>query len=79
MSSSKLPSGGYDLMNASEHYALYYGGFYNNNIAKGMSSEEASAAANKSTQSMYGRNPYNAVSYTHLLKYPTLCYRWSCY
>ena len=25
MSSSKLPSGGYDLMNASEHYALYYG------------------------------------------------------
>lgn len=62
MSSSKLPSGGYDLMNASEHYALYYGGFYNNNIAKGMSSEEASAAANKSTQSMYGRNPYNVAN-----------------
>lgn len=49
-------------MNASEHYALYYGGFYNNNIAKGMSSEEASAAANKSTQSMYGRNPYNVAN-----------------
>ena len=62
MSSSKLPSGGYNLMNASEHYALYYGGFYNNNIAKGMSSEEASAAANKSTQSMYGRNPYNVAN-----------------
>ena len=62
MSSSKLPSGGDNLMNASEHYALYYGGFYNNNIAKGMSSEEASAAANKSTQSMYGRNPYNVAN-----------------
>lgn len=24
---SKLPTNGYDLMNASEHYALYYGGF----------------------------------------------------
>ena len=27
-----------------------------------MSSEEASAAANKSTQSMYGRNPYNVAN-----------------
>ena len=59
---SKLPSGGYDLMNASEHYALYYGGFYSQNIAAGKTSENASTLANASTQAVYGRNPYNVAN-----------------
>ncbi len=59
---SKLPTNGYDLMNASEHYALYYGGFYAQNIKNGMSATAASAAANTSTQAIYGRNPYNVTN-----------------
>ena len=31
-------------------------------LLKACPSEEASAAANKSTQSMYGRNPYNVAN-----------------
>jgi TonB-linked SusC/RagA family outer membrane protein len=56
---SKLPSDGYDLMSASDHYSLYYGGFYSQNIAKGMTEIAASNAANTSTIGVYGRNPYN--------------------
>ncbi len=29
---SKLPTNGYNLLNGKEHYALYYGGFYSQNI-----------------------------------------------
>ena len=59
---SQLPSNGYDLMSASEHYGLYYGGFYSQNIAKNMTPAAASTAANASTQAVYGHNPYNVAS-----------------
>ncbi len=59
VSTSKLPSGGYDLMNAAEHYGLYYGGFLRDNIESGLSASDASIKANEQTQAIYGRNPYN--------------------
>lgn len=58
-SSSKLPSDGYNLMNSTEHYKLYYQGFYNQNLENGMNSADASVAANASVQQMYQFNPFN--------------------
>ena len=63
LSSSKLPSSGYNLMNSTEHYKLYYQGFYTQNLEKGMDSASASAAANESVQAMYGGfNPFNVAN-----------------
>ena len=61
-SNSRMPSNGYDLMNGSEHYALYYNGFLSGNIANGMSADAASAKANADVQAIYGRNPYNTAN-----------------
>lgn len=58
-SSSKLPSDGYNLMNSTQHYKLYYQGFYNQNLENRMSSADASVAANASVQQMYQFNPFN--------------------
>lgn len=60
-SSSKLPSGGYDLMNASEHYGLYYKGYLSLQPA-GTDPTVASAAANSKVQKLYRRNPYNVAN-----------------
>ena len=63
LSFSKLPSSGYDLMNASEHYKLYYQGFYNQNIEKGLDAATASTEANSSVQAMYGGfNPFDVAN-----------------
>lgn len=63
LSFSKLPSSGYDLMNASDHYKLYYQGFYNQNIEKGMDAASASTEANSSVQAMYGGfNPFDVAN-----------------
>lgn len=62
ISSSRMPSNGYDLMDGSEHYALYYDGFLAQNLTKGMSADVASVAANSATQAIYGRNPYNTAN-----------------
>lgn len=62
-SASKLPSSGYDLMNSSDHYKLYYQGFYTQNIESGMDAAAASTAANASVQAMYGGfNPFNVAN-----------------
>jgi TonB-linked SusC/RagA family outer membrane protein len=59
-SASKLPSSGYNLMNSTDHYKLYYQGFYTQNIENGMDSSAASLAANQSVRAMYGGfNPFN--------------------
>lgn len=57
---STLPSQGYDLMNASEHYKLYYQGFYNAGVAAGEA--DPSAYANSKTQGIYQGNPYNVAN-----------------
>ena len=63
LSSSKLPSNGYNLMNASEHYKLYYQGFYTQGLENGLSADAASIAANESVQAMYGGfNPFNVAN-----------------
>lgn len=63
LSSSKLPSSGYKLMNASEHYKLYYQGFYTQELEKGQSADAASISANESVQAMYGGfNPFNVAN-----------------
>ena len=63
ISASSLPSGGYDLMNASDHYKLYYQGFYTQNIESGLDAATASANANASVQAMYGGfNPFNVAN-----------------
>ena len=59
LSSSKLPSNGYDLMNSSDHYKLYYKGFYAQQLDGGATSDAASTAANQAVQDMYKRNPFN--------------------
>lgn len=62
-SASKLPSDGYNLMNASEHYKLYYQGFYTQNLEAGADAATASANANASVQAMYGGfNPFNVAN-----------------
>ena len=62
VSSSHLPSNGYDLMSSTEHYKTYYKGFYTQNISDGMTSEAASIAANASVQDMYKANPFNMAN-----------------
>lgn len=63
LSASKLPSSGYDLMNASDHYKLYYQGFYTQNLEKGLDAAAASADANSSVQAMYGGfNPFSVAN-----------------
>ena len=62
VSSSHLPSNGYDLMSSTEHYKTCYKGFYTQNISDGMTSEAASIAANASVQDMYKANPFNMAN-----------------
>ncbi len=57
---STLPSQGYDLMNASQHYKLYYQGFYNAAVAVGET--DPSTYANSKTQAIYRSNPYNVAN-----------------
>jgi TonB-linked SusC/RagA family outer membrane protein len=59
LSSSKLPSNGYNLMNSTDHYKLYYQGFYTQKLAGGASADVASQEANLAVQDMYKRNPFN--------------------
>lgn len=51
---SALPTNGYDLMNAEQHYGHYFKGYLASNGGN-------VAAANASTQAVYGRNPYNVA------------------